>query len=132
MGVADASDPDKMPAIGIAETELTTTGDGKDGYAIMVSTYNTNLSGFTGLEENDVLYVANGGGLTNDKPVDPNLIQNVGVVLKTNGTICQGLKVSCIGRTNDVPNMAKGHVFLGGGSLVQRSRATGAFKHRTR
>ncbi len=82
----------------------------------MVGTYNTNLSGFSGLEENDVLYVANGGGLTQQKPRDPNLIQNVGVVLKTNGTICQGLKVSCIGRTNDVPNMAKGRVFLGGGA----------------
>ena len=117
VGVADASDPDKMPAIGIAETDLLTTGSDKDGYAIMVGTYNTNLSGFTGLEENDVLYVANGGGLTKDKPRDPNLIQNVGVVLKTNGTICQGLKVSCIGRTNDVPNMAKGRVFLGGGAL---------------
>ena len=117
VGVADASDPDKMPAIGIAETELLTTGSDKDGDAIMVGTYNTNLSGFTGLEENDVLYVANGGGLTKDKPTNPNLIQNVGVVLKTNGTICQGLKVSCIGRTNDVPNMTKGHVFLGGGAL---------------
>ena len=116
VGIADASDPDKMPAIGIAETELTTTGSGKDGYAIMVGTYNTNLSGFSGLEENDVLYVASGGGLTQQKPRDPNLIQNVGVVLKTNGTICQGLKVSCIGRTNDVPNMAKGRVFLGGGT----------------
>jgi len=117
VGIADASDPDKMPAIGIAETDLLITGDDKDGDAIMVGTYNTNLSGFTGLEENDVLYVANGGGLTKDKPTYSNLIQNVGVVLKTNGTICQGLKVSCIGRTNDVPNMEKGHVFLGGGAL---------------
>ena len=63
VGVADASDPAKMPAIGIAETEPTSTGNGKDGYAIMTGTYNTNLSGFTDLEENDILYVADGGGL---------------------------------------------------------------------
>ena len=37
----------------------------------------------------------------------------MGVVLKTNGTICQGLKVSCIGRTNDVPNLEDGRFFIG-------------------
>ena len=128
VGIADASDRTKMPAIGIAETELTTTGDSKDGDAIMVGTYNTNLSGFTGLQENDVLYVADGGGLTNTKPIGAeNLIQNVGIVLKTNGTICQGLKVSCIGRTNDVPNMDKGRVFLGGGPNGPTTMSTWGF-----
>ena len=118
VGIADASDPDKMPAIAIAETELTTNGATKDGYGIMVGTYNTNLSGFSGLEENDVLYVDDGGGLTQTKPTGTNLIQNVGVVLKTNGTICQGLKVSCIGRTNDVPNIPEGYGWLGNASGV--------------
>jgi len=118
VGIADASDPAKMPAIGIAETELTTTGNGKDGFSIMTGTYNTNLSGFTGLQENDVLYVDAGGGLTQDKPTGTNLIQNVGIVLKTNGTICQGLKVSCIGRSNDVPNIPEGYGWLGNASGV--------------
>jgi len=118
VGIADASDSAKMPAIGIAETELTTTGSGKDGFSIMVGTYNTNLSGFTGLQENDVLYVDAGGGLTKDKPTGRDLIQNVGIVLKTNGTICQGLKVSCIGRTNDVPNLTEGYGWLGNASGV--------------
>jgi hypothetical protein len=118
VGIADASDPAKMPAIGIAETELTTTGSGKDGFAIVAGTYNTNISGFTGLQDNDVLYVDAGGGLTKDKPTGTNLIQNVGVVLKTNGTICQGLKVSCIGRTNDVPNIPEGYGWLGNASGV--------------
>ena len=113
VGIADASNPAKMPAIGVAETELTTTTAGKDGYAIMTGTYNTNLSGFTGLAENDILYVDAGGGLTQTKPTGANLIQNVGIVLKTNGTICQGLKVSCIGRTNDVPNLPQGKFFIG-------------------
>jgi hypothetical protein len=121
VGVADASDPAKMPAIAIAETELTSTGNEKDGFAIMAGTYNTNLSGFTGLEENDILYVADGGGLTKDKPTGTNLIQNVGVVLKTNGTICQGLKVSCIGRTNDVPNLPDGKFFIGSATNTETS-----------
>lgn len=121
VGIADASDPAKMPAIAIAETELTTTGNGKDGFGIVAGTYNTNLSGFTGLEENDVLYVADGGGLHQDKPTGTNLIQNVGVVLKTNGTICQGLKVSCIGRTNDVPNLPDGKFFIGSATNTETS-----------
>jgi hypothetical protein len=119
VGIADASDPAKMPAIGIAETELTTTGSGKDGFAIMAGTYNTNLSGFINLQVNDVLYVqASGSGqLSQAKPADAtDLVQNVGVVLKTNGSICQGLKVSCIGRTNDLPNIAPGKFFIGDGS----------------
>ena len=122
VGIADASDPAKMPAIGIAETELTTNGATKDGFAIMTGTYNTNISGFTGLAEGDVLYVSNsGGGLSQTKPTGTYLIQNVGIVLKTNGTILQGFQVSCIGRTNDVPNLPDGKFFIGSATNTQTS-----------
>ena len=103
VGIADASDPNKMPAIGIVTSELTTNGSAKDGLITIVGVYNTNLSGFSGVSENDIVYVAVGGGLTITKPTGANLIQNVGIVLKTNGTKIQGLQVTCIGRTNDVP-----------------------------
>ena len=122
VGIADASDPAKMPAIGIAETELTTTGDTKDGFAILTGVYNTNISGFTGLAEGDILYVSNsGGGLSQTKPTGTYLIQNVGIVLKTNGTILQGLQVSCIGRTNDVPNLPDGKFFIGSATNTTES-----------
>ena len=62
VGIADASNSAKMPAIGMTETELTSTGSGKDGFAIMTGTYNTNISGFLGLVENDILYVDAGEG----------------------------------------------------------------------
>ena len=104
VGICVSSDPAKMPCIGIAEFEMN-TGDTKDSFAITQGVYNTNISGFTGLTEGDILYV-NGGvapHLTPTKPTNGDLIQNVGIVLKTNGTICQGLLVSAIGRTNDVP-----------------------------
>jgi len=104
VGICVSSDPAKMPCIGIAEFEMNTT-DTKDSFAITQGVYNTNIHGFTGLSEGDILYV-NGGvapHLTKTKPTNGDLIQNVGVVLKTNGTICQGLLVSAIGRTNDVP-----------------------------
>jgi hypothetical protein len=45
----------------------------------------------------------------------------VGVVLKTNGTICQGLKVSCIGRSNDVPNLPDGKFFIGSATNTTES-----------
>ena len=104
VGICDSSDTTKMPCIGVAEFEMNTTST-KDSFAVTQGVYNTNISGFTGLSVGDVLYV-NGGSaphLTQTKPTNGDLIQNVGVVLKTNGTICQGLLVSAIGRTNDVP-----------------------------
>ena len=104
VGICLSSDPAKMPCIGIAEFEMNTTST-KDSFAVTQGVYNTNISGFTGLSIGDTLYV-NGGvapHLTQTKPTNGDLIQNVGIVLKTNGTICQGLLVSAIGRTNDVP-----------------------------
>jgi len=104
VGVCDSGDTAKMPCIGVAEFEMNTTGT-KDSFAITQGVYNTNIHGFTGLSESDILYV-NGGSaphLTKTKPTNGDLIQNVGVVIKTNGTICQGLLVAAIGRTNDVP-----------------------------
>ena len=124
VGIADASDPAKMPAIGIAETTLNTTS-AKDGYAIMSGVFNTNVSGFTGLSEGDILYVSNsGGGLSQTKPTGTYLIQNVGIVLKTNSTILQGFQVSCIGRTNDVPNIPTGNIWAGNTSAVATATDT--------
>jgi len=119
VGICDATDPAKMPCIGIAQYEMNTS-DTKDNFAITQGVYNTNITGFTGLSEGDTLYV-NGGAapyLTSTKPSNGNYIQNVGIVLKTNGTICQGLLVSAIGRTNDVPwplyvDVANGKVGIG-------------------
>ena len=125
VGIADANDPTKMPAIGISETQLTTTGDTKDGFAIINGIYNENISGFTNLIEGENLYVASGGGLTNVKPIGvSNLIQNIGTVLKIGGggSILQGMKVSSIDRTNDIPNLSAKAIFYGQGDYyVQQS-----------
>ena len=119
VGICDANDPAKMPCIGLAEAEMNTTST-KDNFAITQGIYNTNISGFTGLAVGDTLYVDTSGSaphLTKTKPTgESSLIQNVGIVVKTNGTICQGLQVSAIGRTNDVPNLNSGYIFYGNGS----------------
>ena len=119
VGICDANDTAKMPCIGIAEAEMNTTST-KDNFAITQGVYNTNISGFTGLAVGDTLYVDTSGSapyLTKTKPTgESSLIQNVGIVLKTNGSICQGLQVSAIGRTNDVPNLDQYAIFLGNAS----------------
>ena len=118
VGIADANDASKMPCIGVAEAEMNTSST-KDNFAISQGVFNTNISGFTGLSDGDILYVDDSGStpyLTQNKSDitgSANKIQNVGIVLKTNGTICQGLLVSAIGRTNDVPNLDSGNIFYG-------------------
>lgn len=113
VGKADASDANKMPAIGILDQNLSTNATGT---TTLVGVFNTNISGFTGVEPGQVLYVANGGGLTNVKPSgESNLLQNVGIVLKTNeeNTMVQGLQVTVVGRTNATPNLDHNAIFLG-------------------
>jgi len=123
---ADASDPTKMPAIGVLQQTLNTT-DNKDGFAVVTGILNTNISGFTGLTEGQIVYVKGGGDLTSTKPTGSDLIQNVGIILKTNGTIIQGLKVSAIGRANDVPNITPGYTWVGNADGVATPTPTSSF-----
>lgn len=128
VGIADANYSSKMPAIGIAETTLNTT-DAKDGFAIINGVYNENISGFTNLIEGKNLYVASGGGLTNVKPTGVNnLIQNIGTILKVGGggSILQGMKVSSIDRTNDIPNLSAKAIFYGQGDYYAQQSLSAA------
>jgi len=116
VGVCDANDSAKMPCIGIAYSEMNTTST-KDNFAVVSGIYNTNISGFTSLAVGDNLYTQDNGSLSQTKPAgEASLIQNVAIVLRTNGSICQGMLVSAIGRTNDVPNLNSGYIFYGNGS----------------
>ena len=115
--IAKASDATRMPAIGIVETTLTTGGGTKDGFAIINGIYNTNITPVSGTpNEGDTIYVHADGGVTTNKPSGSNLIQNIGTVLKEGGGQIQGMKVSSIDRTNDVPNLFEGQIFFGSGS----------------
>ena len=108
VGIADASDPAKMPAIGIAMEELNTTST-KDGNMILTGVLNENIT-ITGVTERDIIYVAPHGGiapyLTVTRPTSgSDLVQNVGVcVRQALANISQGIYVSAIGRSNDIPN----------------------------
>jgi len=108
VGIADASDPNKMPAIGLAMEEMNTTST-KDGNMILTGILNKNIT-ITGVVEQDIIYVAPHGGsapyLTITRPTsDSHLVQNVGVCVRQSATnVSQGMKVAAIGRTNDSPN----------------------------
>jgi hypothetical protein len=108
VGIADASDPNKMPAIGLAMEEMNTTST-KDGNMILTGILNENIT-ITGVNEQDIIYVAPHGGsapyLTITRPTSSShLVQNVGVCVRQSATnVSQGMKVAAIGRTNDSPN----------------------------
>lgn len=110
---ADSSDSTKMPAIGLATEDQSHNDFGS--VACIGSLYGIDTDDF---DVGDVLYVKSGGGLTKDKPTGAtNLIQNVGKVGRSqqnNGEIV----VMAIGRSNDVPNIADGKIWIGNGSGV--------------
>src|SRR5210317_1006115 len=99
--LADASDPTKMPAIGIVYEDIPINGQG----AVVTFGRANGISGISGYTNGDTLYVASGtpGGLTNVKPygVDLDLIQNIGVIVNHNSGV---MFVTGIGRSNDIPN----------------------------
>lgn len=112
VGIADANNSAKMPAIGVTTAELT---DGSTGRIITSGIFTETVTGLTGVSVHDTIYVSNTGTLSNIKPTgSTDLIQNIGVVLQTNGTNIQKMKVSAVDRVNDIPNLSAGRFFLGG------------------
>jgi len=116
IAAADASNAAKMPAVGLVETDL---GINAEGYVI-VSGVLKNLttdplsSGDGTPSSNDTIYVKAGGGLTKTKPTGSgNYIQNVGKVGRVNSSNAGSIAVSTIMRTNDVPNLSTGKVWVG-------------------
>ena len=73
------------------------------------------------------VYVGNSGStgdtLTGIKPTGTDVIQNVAIINKTgaNGS----LQVSCIGRTNDLPNLEQGKIWLGDATGVPSALTIG-------
>lgn len=105
---ADASSSAHMPAFGLADADY---AHNADGYAISIGNLlDLDTSSYS---VGDTLYVAVGGGLTNVKPTtEANLIQNVGTVARYNANNGQ-VEVVATGRSNDVPNLNSGNVFVG-------------------
>lgn len=99
---ADASDEDKMPALGLLETTLNHNAEGYCVQGGLLDALATATIDGTSTTANDTVYIKAGGGLTMTKPTGTNFIQNIAKVARvhaSNGS----LVVSSILRTNDVP-----------------------------
>jgi len=121
---ADASDSAKMPAVGLAETDLAPNAEGY----VIVSGVLKNLTtdplstGDGTPSSNATVYVKAGGGLTRTKPTgSSNLIQNVGKVGRVNSSNAGSIAVSTIMRTNDVPNLSTGRIWVGSSTYTTES-----------
>jgi len=105
---ASASVASTMPATYVLNETL---ADDAEGLALVVGYINgIDTSAF---EEGDVVYVGENGGFTNVKPQgSDNLIQNLGLVNKVHASNGSGY-VYGSGRSNDVPNLPTGKIWVG-------------------
>ena len=113
VAAADASSSAMMPVVGVLAQDLI---NNEDGFAV-TGGFLTNLTtdpidGLTPAE-NDTVYVKAGGGLTLTKPIGSDLIQNIAKVGKVSGGNAGSLIISSILRTNDVPNLTEGKIWVG-------------------
>ena len=113
--IADNSASSTMPAIGILVASL---ADQAEGDAIAFG----RASGFStsGYTEGDPIWVGTSGAFVGTKPTGSDLIQRFGQIIKvhsTNGSI----EVFGAGRTNDVPNLPVGKIWVGTASNTDES-----------
>ena len=113
---ASASDATTMPATFVLNETL---ADEEEGIALLsgyIQGINTSL--FTA---GDVIYVGTNGGFTDVKPTGSgNLIQNLGVVTKVHASNGSGW-IYGSGRSNDLPNLPTGKIWVGDGNTVTSS-----------
>jgi len=118
---ADAGNPDRMPAGGIAGEDIANGDEGivlLDGY---IGGVNTSI-----FASGDEIFVGVGGGYTNVAPTgSTNLIQHLGNVEKSavNGS---GV-IQMMGEVRGLPNIQEGYVWVGNADGVATPTSTGSF-----
>jgi hypothetical protein len=125
--LADASIPAKMPALGLLKQDL---GINEEGSVVVTgklrNLITSPIDGQTPLA-NDIIYVKPGSkagaALTLTKPTGSNLIQNMGKVGRVSTSNDGTFVVSSILRTNDVPNLTTGRIWVGSAANTIESQA---------
>ena len=115
--LADSSNSAKMPAVGLLFQDLANNGE---GYVVITGKLrniaNSPIDGVTPTE-GDVVYVkpsgTSGAALTTTKPVYGNFIQNVGKIGRVSTNSDGTFVVSSILRSNDIPNLTPGKIWVG-------------------
>ena len=98
--LAQANSSSTMPAVGVMYADVAAGGE---GYIVALGKANGVVANYTA---GDTLYVSpsTAGELTNTRPTAAShLVQNVGILFKPDATNAV-MKVTGVGRTNDVPN----------------------------
>ena len=109
---ADSSDVAKMPVVGLADDDYANQAFGTmTAFGSFNGAFDTS-GGTEGWSVGDIIFVKPLGGLTNIKPGGTDLIQNVAIVSRVS-TQTGELEVIALGRTNDVPNLPTGRLFVG-------------------
>jgi hypothetical protein len=105
---SDASDPNTMPSIGVAASDIADGDTGRvihSGYIKGVDT--------SAFNEGDRIYVADGGGYQVDRPAgEDHIVQFLGVVTKVHATNGSGV-VFNTASAYSVPNLNDGNIFIG-------------------
>lgn len=115
---ARADTPSAMPATFVLNETIANEAEGEALVVGLIQGVDTSA-----FAAGDVVYVGETGGYTNVKPTGDNLIQNLGVVLKSHQTSGSGM-VYGSGRSNDVPNLPEGKFFIGSSTNTQESAYT--------
>ena len=120
---ASASDASTMPATFVLNDTL---NDGDEGEALSSGfIQGVNTAAF---EVGQIVYVGESGGYTGTKPTGSNLIQNLGVVTKVGLTNGSGYILGA-GRSNDLPNIQPGYMWVGNENSVPTATATSSIQN---
>ena len=132
IAAADATDVAAMPVVGLAAESINSGNSGiimTSGLLEGINTSAINDPSATGAA-GEIVYVSNTPattlGLTYKKPIGPYQIQNVGIVVEYAAGTDGSIQVSCIGRTNDLPNLATGRIWAGDANGVPEALAPGS------
>jgi len=118
--LADNSAASSMSAHGVVDSDISNNTDGT--IVIFGVLESVDTSSFA---EGDTLYVGTSGNLTATKPTGTALIQNIGVVVRSNASN-GSILIEGAGRSNDIPNLPNREVFIGDATGTTEVRAMGS------
>jgi len=117
INLADHTAASSMPAVGVTNAAINSGDDGD--ITLLGLILNVDTSGYS---VGDTLYVGTSGALTSTRPTgSANFVQNIGSVVKVSAST-GSILVEGAGRSNDVPNLRDGDVFVGNASNVAEQR----------
>ena len=112
-----------MPGFAVANQDINSNASGQAIISGKIKDIDT-----SGLTAGSNVYVDLNGGYTGTKPTGSSLIQNIGIVGKVNATEGE-LIILGAGRSNDVPNISPGYIWIGNSDSVATPTATSSIQN---